>query len=114
MRTLAVLCLSACLLALAGCSGMKAAGKWTAAAQDGGSLVLNGDGTGTLSGGLGGDEQVKWTEDGQNLKLFKSTDDPSKATPLITGTLSDDQKQLTLSIGAAEGINATMTFTRQG
>lgn len=108
-----LLCAALLFLLLAGC-GPKAAGNWTMTDQSngGGSLVLNKDGTGTMNMPPSPSGPIKWTEDGNAVKIFNSTDDPSSATPLITGTLSDDKKSLTLSIGS-EAMSISTTLTRQ-
>ena len=107
-----LLCGILLLLLLTGC-GPKAAGTWAApdAGNGAGTLTLNKDGTGQMNmpPSTG---PIKWSEDGSAIKIFQSSDDPKTATPLMTGTLSDDKKQLTLSIGGAD-LSVNVTLTRQ-
>ena len=111
-RTNLLLCSALLFLLITGC-GPKAAGNWVSPDQGNGAgnITLNKDGTGTINmpPSTG---PIKWTEDGNTVKIFESTDNTSAAVPLMTGTLSDDKKVLTLSLGGPN-LAVNISFTRQ-
>ena len=110
VRICSVITLLPIITLLAGCSHMKAAGTWVEPAGAAGNetIELKADGTGTSGPG----QAIKWTEDGNAIKFFGATEDPATATPVMTGTLSDDQKQLTVTIGGG-GITDSEVLTRK-
>jgi len=79
-------------ISLSGC-GRKYTGTWVASGVlGGGTIVINSDGTGVMSGGLSGAESIIWHTEGDQIVI---TD--AQGNNGVRGSLSRDGKSLILT-----------------